>query len=238
MKIASPLPNHLYWPKIFTGALMARSIVARAACCVATICLALLLCVSLASTAGAQTAPVSPGTPTNAGPPGMTDYRIGPGDSLSIFVWHNAELSTAATVRPDGKISIPLVEDIVCAGKTPTELARYIETRLTKYVTNPIVTISVTGFAGTYDQQVRILGEAAEPKAINYRDNMSVLDALIAVGGLTRFASGNHTVLVRNVNGRQTQTILRLDDLIKDGDVSANVPLKPGDVIIIPQSFF
>jgi len=238
MKIASLKPNHLYWPQNFMGASMARAMVSRAACCIATVCLTLLLCCSMASTVGAQTNPVSPATPLNAGPPGMTDYRIGPGDGLSIFVWHNAELSTGATVRPDGKISIPLVEDIVCAGKTPTELARYIETRLTKYVTNPIVTVSVTGFAGTYDQQVRILGEAAEPKAINYRDNMSVLDALIAVGGLTHFAAGNRTVLVRNVNGRQTQTTLRLDDLIKDGDVSANVPLKPGDVIIIPQSFF
>lgn len=238
MKIASTVLNHLYWPKISTGDPMARSMVSRAACCVAALCLMLLLCAGLAPAAQAQAAPVSPATPLSSGPPGMTDYRIGPGDGLSIFVWHNAELSTGATVRPDGKISIPLVEDIVCAGKTPTELARYIETRLAKYVTNPIVTISVTGFAGTYDQQVRILGEATEPKALSYRDNMTVLDAMIAVGGLTRLASGNRTVLVRSVNGRQTQTTLRLDDLIKDGDVSANVPLKPGDVIIIPQSFF
>jgi polysaccharide export outer membrane protein len=208
------------------------------------------LLLGTAPAAVAQTAAASPPAPSPmasgvATPPGMpapgatSDYRIGPGDGLSIFVWHNAELSASATVRPDGKISIPLVEDIVCAGKTPTELARYIETRLTKYITNPIVTISVTGFAGTFDQQIRILGEAAEPKAFQYRDNMTVLDAMIAVGGLTRYASGNRAVLVRKTaSGQQTETRLRLDDLIKDGDVSANVPLRPGDVIIIPQSYF
>ncbi len=237
MNIASTVLNHLYCPGNPTEAPMTSRKVSQAVRCVAAMCLGLLLSIGSSSTALAQV--VSPATPSNQAAPGTTsDYRIGPGDGLSIFVWHNAELSTGATVRPDGKISIPLVEDIVCAGKTPTELARYIETRLIKYVTNPIVTISVTGFAGTYDQQIRILGEAVSPKAFNYRDNMSVLDAMIEVGGLTRMASGNRATLVRTVNGRQTETRLRLDDLIKDGDVSANVPLKPGDVIIIPQSFF
>jgi polysaccharide export outer membrane protein len=201
----------------------------------APLCLAVMLGATLASAAHAQAAP----TPAAMPAPGSTsDYRIGPGDGLSIFVWHSPELTASATVRPDGKISIPLVEDIVCAGKTPTELARYVETRLAKYITNPLVTVTVTGFAGTYDQQIRILGEASEPKSFGYRDNMTVLDAMIAVGGLTRFASGNRAVLVRNVNGKQTETRLRLSDLIKDGDVSANVPLKPGDIIIIPQSYF
>jgi polysaccharide biosynthesis/export protein len=233
MKIASAVLNHLYCAKIPTGDSMTGSKFSRAACCMATICLALVLLAGFAPSANAQAA-----APAAMAPGATEDYRIGPGDSLNIFVWHNAELSTTVPVRPDGKISMPLVEDIVCAGKTPTELARYIETRLTKFITNPIVTVVVTAFAGTYDQQVRILGEAAEPKAFAYRDNMTVLDAMIAVGGLTRFASGNRATLVRNINGRQTQTTLRLDDLIKDGDISANVPLKPGDVIIIPQSFF
>ena len=242
MKIASAVLDHLYWSKIPTGTLMIRANLSRAACRIAAFCLGLLLCASLslpamAQAPGAQAALAPAATPTSP-PPGSTDYRIGPGDSLSIFVWHNTELSTTVTVRPDGKISIPLVEDIVCAGKTPTELARYIETRLAKYITNPLVTVSVSGFAGTYDQEIRILGEAAEPKAFGYRDNMTVLDAMIAVGGLTRFAAGNRAVLVRKVNGRETETRLRLDDLIKDGDVSANVPLKPGDIIIIPQSYF
>jgi len=216
---------------------MGSSKIAGLAGGVVPLCLAVLLGASLAPAAYAQA--VSPATPaTMAAPGSTTDYRIGPGDGLSIFVWHSPELTATATVRPDGKISIPLVEDIVCAGKTPTELARYIETRLAKYITNPLVTVTVTGFAGTYDQQIRILGEASEPKSFGYRDNMTVLDAMIAVGGLTRFASGNRAVLVRNVNGKQTETRLRLSDLIKDGDVSANVPLKPGDIIIIPQSYF
>ena len=133
---------------------------------------------------------------------------------------------------------IPLVEDIVCAGKTPTELARIIEERLAKYVTNPNVTVTVSGFAASLDQQIRILGEATTPKSVPYKADMTVLDAMIEVGGLTRFASGNRATLVRTVNGRQTETRLKLDDLIKDGDISANVPLKPGDIIIIPQSFF
>jgi polysaccharide export outer membrane protein len=221
---------------------MPSSPFSRAVCWVATVGLALLLCLGTVPSARAQAAAPGVQVPPAAAPasptPGSTDYRIGPGDSLSIFVWHNAELSTTVTVRPDGKISIPLVEDIVCSGRTPTELARYIESRLAKYINNPLVTVSVSGFAGTYAQQIRILGEAVEPKAFGYRDNMTVLDAMIAVGGLTRYAAGNRAVLVRKVNGRETETTLRLDDLIKDGDVSANVPLKPGDIIIIPQSYF
>lgn len=169
---------------------------------------------------------------------GAQDYRIGPGDNLQIFVWRNPELTTTVPVRPDGKISIPLVEDVVATGSTPSELARLIESRLSKYVTNPNVTVLVNSFAGSYDQQVRIVGEATQPKAILFKNNMSVLDAMIEVGGLTRFAAGNRATLVRKVNGTQTETTLKLDDLIKDGDVRANVALKPGDIIIIPQSYF
>jgi polysaccharide export outer membrane protein len=167
-----------------------------------------------------------------------SDYLIGPGDTVQVFVWHNADLTASVPVRPDGKISIPLVEDIPCAGKTPTQLARDIEERLKKYVQDPTVTVIMGGFLGLPSQQIRIVGEATTPKAVHFRENMSVLDAMIEVGGLNTFASGNQTQLVRMVNGRQVTTVLRLRSLLEDGDLSANVPLQPGDIIIIPQSFF
>ena len=196
-------------------------------------CLAFAVCVWSASVQ-AQPATGATASQTLATP----DYRIAPGDGLQIFVWHNPDLTTGVAVRPDGRISIPLVEDIVCVGKTPSQLARDIEARLAKYVTNPIVTVMVTTFAGSYDQEVRIVGEAVTPKAIMYKNNMTVLDAMIEVGGLTRFAAANSATLVRTVNGTQTITKLSLGDLLKDGDVRANVALMPGDVIIIPQSYF
>ena len=173
-----------------------------------------------------------------AAPAAQGNYVIGPGDSLQVFVWRNQELSTTVPVRPDGKISIPLVEDIDCAGKTPTQLARDIEQRLTKYIMDPVVTVIVTQFVGPYTEQIRVVGEAAQPKAISYRANMSVLDAMIEVGGLTQFAAGNRARVVRTVNGQQTSITVRLEDLLKDGDLTANTPLQPGDIIIIPQSFF
>jgi polysaccharide export outer membrane protein len=177
--------------------------------------------------------------PLPGGPPfGGTDYIIGAGDSLQIFVWHNPDLGASVPVRPDGKISIPLVEDIVCAGRTPTQLAREVEERLKKYVQDPIVTIIVGGFSGLPSQQVRVVGAASRPQAILFKENMSVLDAMITVGGLTTFAAGNRTKLVRNVNGRQVVTTLRLESLLEDGDLTANVPLLPGDILIIPQSYF
>jgi len=167
-----------------------------------------------------------------------SDYLIGPGDSIQIFVWHNADLSATVPVRPDGKVSIPLVEDIPCAGKTPTQLARDVEERLKKYVQDPTVTIIVSGFVGLPAQQIRIVGEATTPRAVHYRENMSILDAMIEVGGLNTFAAGNQAKLVRMVNGQQVTTVVRLRSLLEDGDISANVPLQPGDIIIIPQSFF
>jgi polysaccharide export outer membrane protein len=167
-----------------------------------------------------------------------TDYLIGPGDTVQIFVWHNADLTASVAVRPDGKISIPLVEDIPCAGRTPTQLAREIEERLKKYVQDPTVTVIMSGFTGLPQQQVRIVGEATTPRAVHFHENMSVLDAMIEVGGLNAFASGNQTKLVRTVNGQQVTTILRLRSLLEDGDLSANIPLQPGDIIIIPESFF
>lgn len=176
--------------------------------------------------------------PPPAVPENTTAYRIGPGDQLSIFVWQNRELTTSVPVRPDGKISLPLINDMVAAGKTPTELSADIQDQLKKYVNNPLVTVIVNSFVGAYSQQVRVVGEATRPQSLPYRDRMSVLDAMIAVGGLTPLASGDRATLVRTVNGKETSYGLRLDDLLKDGDMSANAPLAPGDVIIIPQSYF
>jgi polysaccharide export outer membrane protein len=142
-------------------------------------------------------------------------------------------------VRPDGRISVPLVEDMPAVGKTPTILARDIEQVLKQYVQEPIVNVIVTGFVGPFGQQVRVVGEAAKPQAISFRANMSLLDIMIDVGGLTRFAAGNRAVIVRKgVDGKDQEQRVRLDDLIKDGDVSANVKMLPGDILIIPQSYF
>jgi len=174
-----------------------------------------------------------------AAPPSDTSkYIIGPGDTLQISVWHNPELSTTAPVRPDGRISTPLVTDVVAAGRTSEELGHDIETRLKKYVSDPLVTVIVSSFIGPYNQQVRIVGEATTPKALPYLAHMTVLDAMISVGGLTPYASGNRAKLVRRVNGKEVETTLRISDLLKSGDLSANTELQPGDIIIIPQSFF
>jgi polysaccharide export outer membrane protein len=167
------------------------------------------------------------------------DYLIGPGDNLQIFVWRNPELTSTVPVRPDGRISVPLVEDMPAVGKTPTILARDIEQVLKQYVQEPIVNVIVTGFVGPFGQQVRVVGEAAKPQAISFRANMSLLDIMIDVGGLTRFAAGNRAVIVRKgADGKDQEQRVRLDDLIKDGDVSANVKMLPGDILIIPQSYF
>ena len=166
------------------------------------------------------------------------DYLIGPGDQLEIFVWRNPELSRNLPVRPDGRISVPLIEDLPAAGKTPTALARDIESVLKEYVQDPIVTVIVTGFVGPFSQQVRVVGEATQPQALPYREKMTVLDVMISVGGLTEFAAGNRAVVVRQAGGDEQAFRVRLDDLLRDGDVSANVALLPGDVLIIPQSWF
>jgi polysaccharide export outer membrane protein len=166
------------------------------------------------------------------------DYVIGPGDELEIFVWRNPDLTRTVTVRPDGKISVPLVEDMAAADKSATQLAREIETALSKYVRDPLVTVIVRGFEGVYQNQVRVVGQATEPRALPYRDNMTLLDVMIAVGGLTEFADGNRSKLVRTVDGETMQATVRLEDLIRNGDISANAPVAPGDVIIIPEAWF
>jgi polysaccharide export outer membrane protein len=164
-------------------------------------------------------------------------YLIGPGDTLDIVVWRNPELSVTIPVRPDGKISSPLVEDLWASDKTPTQLARDIEKMLSKYVQNPVVTVMVTDFGGVYSQQIRVIGEAAKPQALPYRENMTLLDVIIAVGGITEFAAGNKATVVRRSGGSQ-QFGVRLTDLVRGGDLSANVMMRPGDILIIPQSYF
>ena len=165
-------------------------------------------------------------------------YLIGPGDSLSIFVWRNPEISGQFIVRPDGKLTTSLVEDIDVAGKTPTMLAREIEEQLSTYINNPRVTVSVNGFKGPFGEQVRVIGEATNPSAINYSEHMTLLDLMIAVGGLTEFADGNNAKLVRVVNGEKKTYEIAIDDLIRDGDISQNVDILPGDVVIIPEAWF
>lgn len=182
------------------------------------------------------------GCANNPPPPetvaGSTRYHIGAGDDLNVFVWQNNDLSTHIKVRPDGMISLPLVNDIPAAGKTPTELAQDIEHRLKKYVNNPTVSVMVNSFVGLDSEQIRVVGEAAKPQTIPYRKRMTALDAMIAAGGLTRYAAGDRSTLVRTVDGRQESYTLRLSKLLQDGDMSANVPLEPGDVIVIPQTYF
>jgi len=168
------------------------------------------------------------------------DYVIGSGDQLSIFVYRNPDLSEAGVaVRPDGRISTPLIEDIVAAGKTPTQLGREIEKRLSKYIQDPNVTVIVRGFVGPPDRQVRVIGEATDPIAIPYREHMTLLDVMIATKGLTKYAAGNRAVIVRiDAKGKQQSIRVHLSDLIKDGDISQNIEMAPGDTLIIPQSWF
>jgi polysaccharide export outer membrane protein len=170
--------------------------------------------------------------------PPSHDYLIGPGDSLNIIVWRNPEVSMVVPVRPDGKISTPLVEDIPASGKTATQLARDIEQSLATFIQQPVVTVIVTGFVGPYTDQIRVIGQAAKPQALPYRQEMSLLDVLIAVGGITEFANGNKASVVRTINGKQQKLGVRLDDLINNGDISANIPMRPGDILVIPESIF
>lgn len=165
-------------------------------------------------------------------------YLIGPLDNLNIFVWRNPELTASVIVRPDGRISVPLIDDLAATGRTPTQLSRDIEGELGEFIQNPIVTVIVSGFQGPFAQQVRVVGEAANPQAIPYLANMTLLDVMISVGGLTEFAAGNRATLVRFAGGVQREYRVRLTSLIRDGDISANVRIEPGDVLIIPESIF
>ncbi|MGE0487570.1 MAG: XrtA/PEP-CTERM system exopolysaccharide export protein [Gammaproteobacteria bacterium] len=164
-------------------------------------------------------------------------YLIGPLDALNVVVWRNPELSTVVTVRPDGMISTPLVEDLRAAGKTPSELAREMEKSLSRVIRDPVVSVVVTGFQGVYSEQIRIVGEASRPQSVPYRKDMTLLDVMIQVGGLTDFADGNAAVLIRGSEGGKQYSV-RLKDLLRRGDISANAPVLPGDVIIVPQGWF
>jgi polysaccharide biosynthesis/export protein len=176
-----------------------------------------------------------PPAPLSAASPSY-QYVIGPGDTINIVVWRNPELSMTVPVRPDGKIAAPLVEDLPAIGKDSTTLARDIEKALAKVIRDPVVTVIVTNFVGPYSEQIRVVGEAAKPQVLSYKQKMTLLDVMIAVGGVTDFADGNSASILRTSEGKQYS--VRIKDLIKRGDVSANVEMKPGDVLIIPQSWF
>lgn len=164
-------------------------------------------------------------------------YVIGAGDTINVIVWRNPELSMTVPVRPDGKISTPLVDEMVAQGKTSVQVAREIEKKLSAFVRDPVVTVIVTTFVGPYSEQIRVVGQATRPQFLPFKQKMTVLDVMIAAGGLTDFADGNGAVIVRAAEGNKAYAV-RLDDLLRRGDVSANVEMRPGDILIIPQSFF
>ncbi len=192
------------------------------------------LILSAATLIGCTSIPEAP----NVEPLSEFTYIIGPGDSLEMFVWGNPEISRSVSVRPDGKISFPLVEEMPASGKTSYQLAREIEKELAKYIRDPLVTIILGGGLGPYNEQIRVIGQAAKPQAVTYKENMSLLDLMIQVGGLGQYASGNRAIIIRKVNGLQQEFRVRIEDLIEGGDISANVNVLPGDILIIPESFF
>lgn len=182
---------------------------------------------------GCSSYPPAPRTTTERLP---DNYIIGPGDAMEIVVWGNPEVSHSIIVPPDGSINTPLVEDIPATGKTSVQLARDIEKALSRYIRQPVVTVILSGFVGPYSRQIRVVGEAAEPQALQFSKGMTVLDVMVAVGGLTEFADGNDATIIRSVDGQRKQYAVRLEDLLKHGDISANVAVLPGDVLIIPES--
>lgn len=193
-------------------------------------------CVALI--AGCASEPEVVGDAMQADEAPQTEYRIGPGDTLQVFVWNHPELTVTVPVRPDGMISTPLIEGVPAEGKTAPELARDLETALAEYVRNPTVSVMVTSFVGAYADQIRVVGKAAQPQSLPYRANMTLLDVMIAVGGLAEFASGNRAAIVRRKDDQQIRIPVRLRDLVDKGDITANMPMHPGDVLIIPESRF
>jgi polysaccharide export outer membrane protein len=195
---------------------------------------------------GCSSTPTYPPAPVQAPPPVPVqtrisgwNYLLGPGDSVSVFVWRNPEVSGSFPIRPDGKMTMNLIEDLPASGKTPTQLARDIEKALSKYIQEPIATVIVGGGIGPYNQQVRVLGQATTPKALGYREGMSLVDVMIDVGGLTDYADGNKAYISRIAeDGERIQLGVRVEDLIRNGDSTANVEIRPGDVLVIPESFF
>jgi len=205
----------------------------RAAVC-AVIAASLVL---VSACGGSRTTPI-PAQSEEASAPDQDDYRIGPGDTLDIFVWRNPEVSTTVPVRPDGKISTPLVENMVAAGKTPSELSEDIEEVLAEYIRTPQVNVIVQDFVGTFGDQIRVVGEAANPQSLPYRDGMTLLDVMIAVGGLGEFAAGNRAKVIRQENGQLTEIRVKLHDLLNRGKVKHNIEMRPGDVVTIPETLF
>jgi polysaccharide export outer membrane protein len=194
-----------------------------------------MLTLSVLAACGAVSAQVpAPALPMSAD---ANEYIIGPGDTLQVFVWRNPELTTSVPVRPDGKISTPLVEDMIAVGKTPSQLARDIETVLAEYIRQPQVNIIVSTAVSTFSQ-VKVIGQVTNPQAIPYREGMTVMDAVLAVGGLGPYAAGNRTKLVRSEGGAQRERRIKLSDLLNKGDLSQNLALRPGDVIVVPESRF
>lgn len=196
---------------------------------------AILLLALPAWAAAAETAGAAPAAPV-ASPVGA-DYVVGPGDVIQVFVWRNPELTVTVPVRPDGKISTPLVEDMVAVGKNPSALARDIEKVLSEYVKSPQVNVIVTQPASVFSQ-VKVMGQVTRPQALAYRDGMTVLDAVLAVGGVGQFAAPNRAKLLRTENGKQTEIHIKLNSLLNGGDLTQNLPLKPGDVLLVPESRF
>jgi len=170
--------------------------------------------------------------------PEAQNYRIGPGDKLEVFVWEHEDLSVSIPVRPDGKISTPLVEDMEAEGKTPSELSEDLEKALSEFVRAPVVSVIVQEFKGQFSNQIRIVGQAKTPKALSYREGITLLDVMIEVGGLTPIAAGNKSKIVRKEGGVQSEMPVRLSDLMKKGRIDENVAMRPGDVLIIPESIF
>ena len=205
--------------------------------------LTILLLTAFVSSCASQIPQKSTGVNTPEGTAPTTtspdyQYVVGPGDTLDIFVWGYENLSVTVPVRPDGKITTRLVEDMLASGKTPTQLARELELKYQVYVKNPTVTVTVNKFIGVPSQQIKVVGGGANPRTVPYVNGMTVLDVMIEVGGLKKFSSGNRAVLVRNVNGSRNSIRIRLHDLLKKGDISANRDVKPGDILIIPESWF
>jgi polysaccharide export outer membrane protein len=224
-----------------------KMLISAVACRPAALSVLFAVVVALAGCSGQSTDPTTNAAacPANIRAPATAQlspsntYVIGAGDQLGITVYRAPELSVPnLPVRPDGRISMPLIPDIMAAGKTSTQLGEELQVKMKEYVQDPIVTVMITGFIGPYDRQVKVIGEATEPAAIPYRDGMTVLDVMIATKGLTRYASGNSAVIVRKLGDRQETIKVRLSDLLKDGDICQNVEMRPGDTLIIPQTWF
>jgi polysaccharide export outer membrane protein len=209
---------------------MAAPLSRRALCTLALSTFALSAC-------GSSPQPIATDTDDHRADP---EYVIGPGDTLRIFVYQSPELSTSLPVRPDGRISLPLVPDLVALGKTPTQLARDIEGRLSTYIRDPNVTVMVSSFVGPARRQIRVIGEAVQPMSIPYREGMTLLDVMISARGLTRYAAGNRAEIVRRESEGAPQQVIkvRLADLLRGGDISQDVPMRPGDTLVIPQGWF